>query len=29
MGFSECGALLDDWTNGGSVDVVFTYGIWF
>ena len=21
-----CGAPLDDWTNGGSVDVFFTYG---
>ena len=22
-----CGAPLDDWSNGGSVDVFFTYGM--
>ena len=27
VSFSVCGAPLDDWANGSSVDVFFTYGM--
>ena len=30
MWFSVCGVPLDDWANGGYVDVLFLFGwVWF